>query len=52
MWLEQWVIIGGAGGGARLRLIAGVCTSIGKLSIVFVLNRKNDLTVYRCCRNK
>lgn len=33
--------------GARLRLIAGVCKFIGKPGIIFILNKENDLTVYR-----
>ena len=38
--------------GSRLRLVTGVWKSTGKPSIIFVLNKENDLTVYRCCWNK
>ena len=40
------------GVGSRLRLVTGVWKSTGKPSIIFVLNKENDLTVYRCCWNK
>ena len=40
------------GVGSRLRLVTGVWKSTGKPSVIFVLNKENDLTVYRCCWNK
>ena len=38
--------------GRRFRLVTAAWKSTGKPSIIFVLNKENDLTVYRCCWNK